>query len=75
MLASNGSLEQMKACGLKTVRQQMHLKKLISSTAAGIHGNSSSSSTSSATTNVDRKLSLTEIKKMKKEEKYIYLIK
>lgn len=68
MLANQGSLEQMQACGLKTVRQQMHLKKLASSAVSG--------DTSSSTTNVDDcKLSIAAMKQMKKEEKYIYLIK
>lgn len=50
----------------------MHLKKLASSAVSG----DSLNSTSSSTTNVDdHKLSITAKKQMKKEEKYIYLIK
>lgn len=78
MLASHGSIEQMKACGLKTVRQQMDLKKLISS-AVNYHDESSSFNSSSLSTtkfNVDdRKLSRKAMQEMTKEEKYIYLIK
>ena len=74
MLANHGSLEQMQACDLKTVRQQMDSRKRALSALS--LNSSINASTSSLTTNVDdRKLSMTAMKQMKKEEKYIYLIK
>jgi len=79
MLASHGSLEQMQACGLKAVKQQMHFRKLISSVFSSDSSSLNSSintSTRFSITNIDDcKLTLTAMKQMKKEEIYIYLIK
>ena len=67
MLVRCGSMEQMKACGLTSVKQQLKLKQLLSpqlkaevpTHAVSVHG----------------KLSMSAIKKLTPEERRLYLMK
>lgn len=43
MLANNGNMDQFQACGFKTVKAQMKLKKLLSTSQGTVDASSSSS--------------------------------
>lgn len=70
MLAKHGSMEQLQACGFKTVKEQLILKKLVSE-----EDETSVSKAGCTLSTNDHKLTISEMKQMKDEEKYMYLIK
>lgn len=79
-LANFGSMEQLKACGFATVKQQMRLRKLLLSVPASQSASSTSLPAHSACASAivhhhTGKLTLGEIKQMSVEEKHLYLIK
>ena len=59
MLANHGSLEQMQVYGLKTVKQQMHLRKVVSSAVGATSGSASLNSSSSVSSRLSNKRSST----------------
>ena len=69
MLAACGSVEQMKACGLRTVKQQLQLKRLLSTTEVPAHITTAKSASGHG------KLSMSTLKQLTPEEKRLYLIK
>ncbi len=89
MLLACGTMEQLCACGLKTIKDQMKLRKLFANLKSDCQGSpaglstptstlslSGSSSSSSPRGDVgDRKLSLKQLKALSPEEKQLYLIK
>ena len=74
MLAHSGSMEQLRLCGFKTIKQQLSLRKLISPSSLTT---STSSATAPVTLSSSKagKLSLASIKGMSSEDKHLYLIK
>ena len=62
-------MEQMIACGLRTVKQQLQFKKLLS------HVTEVSAKPEAKPISSHRKLSISAMKVLKPEEKRIYLIK
>jgi len=76
MPAVQGSIEQLRECGLLTIKQQMQLKKFVQSLdPTPTHDPSPSSTTSSHTQLQDRKLTKKELARLPLEEKQTYLIK
>ena len=84
-MSTSGSMDQFVACGLRTVKDQMKLRKLLldvnqgmnaASTSSGtlILSPSSSGSSTSDGSNCSRKLSIKEIKQLSPEDKRIYLM-
>ena len=69
MLANSGTVEQLKLCGFKTVKQQLHLRKLLLST------NLQSTTPGIPVSAKAGKLTLSAIKDMSPEDKHLYLIK
>ena len=73
MLSSCAIMEQLKACGLRTIKQQLLLRKFLSpvqnSTAAA---NSTPASGTVASTS---KLTISAMKAMSEEDRWLYLIK
>ena len=75
-LVAQGSVEQLRECGLLTIKQQMQLKKFIQSLdPTPTPGPSPSTTTSSHTQLQDRKLTKKELARLPLEEKQTYLIK
>ena len=68
MLSTSGTIEQLKACGFTTVKQQMMLKRLLSTTAPA-----SGSITPVASSRV-RKLKKKEINDLSPQDKSVYLM-
>lgn len=84
MLVNCGSIDQLKACGLQTIGNQMKLRKLFMSltpAAAASPVNVSSPSfvsdisTTTSTSTSSRKLKRTELKQLTPTQKHIYLMK
>ena len=76
MLASHGSVEQLRECGLLNMKQQMQLKKFVQSLdATSTPSSPSTTQTSSHIQLQDRKLSKKELARLPLEEKQTYLIK
>ena len=80
MFCTSGSMDQLYACGLKTVQQQMQMRKLLLNSSHAYAG-SSVSGTDSCVTTVpesppahDRKLKKKELQKLTPEDKRIYLM-
>lgn len=59
MLSTMGTVEQFKACGLNTVKDQMKLRKLVGKQASSVAATSSSSSASGSTPSSKGKLTKT----------------
>ena len=72
MLANSGSIEQLRLCGFKTVKQQLHLRKLLSNQSTVTTPTCSSTAAVSVKAG---KLSMSAIKDMSPEDKHLYLIK
>ena len=72
MLSSSGTQDQYKACGLRTVKDQMKLRKLLGPHNVSPHPQSSCSS--AGTTTTGGKLSLKEMKILSPEDKQVYLM-
>ena len=81
MMLTCASMEQLQACGLKTVKAQMHFRKVAgtfmwgSSPAPSVRSETSGSSTISSTPSRTQKLKMKEIKQLTPEEKRLYLMK
>ena len=77
MLCTLGTMEQYHACGLKTVKDQMRLRKLINDNTTTVTTQSSTSSNSSSqgsTPSNKRKLTKKELNELTPEDKRIYLM-
>ena len=79
-MKSHASFEQMKACGLKIVKDQMKFQTLLAemdepASQYRMSGGYISCSGSSSSSNGSPKLTIKEIKKLPAEEKRLYLIK
>jgi hypothetical protein len=85
MLLTCASMEQLQACGLKTVKAQMHFRKVAGTFVWGSSPGpstpsrgcsvTSNSSTISDAPNRTQKLRMKEIKQLSPEEKRLYLMK
>lgn len=73
MLGTSGSSEQLKRCGLKTLKEEMKLKRMI--LEMGTSSKPSQQIVSSCASTADRKLKSSEMKQLVPEEKRTYLIK
>ena len=71
MLSTCASVEQLRACGLRTIKQQMYLRKLISATNTQM--NTCKATTAAAC--ADNKPTMSAMKAMSEEERRLYLIK
>ena len=80
MLCTSGSMDQFHACGLKTVKHQMKMRKLLSNTHAWPSSSPSAGSSSGNVTVVpesppaSRKLTKQELVQLTPEEKRVYLM-
>ena len=75
MLPTSGSVDQFHACGLKTVKQQMKMKKLL--LPANVNPGSTSTCTSSVSDKspcCSGKLSKIELSGLSPEDKRVYLM-
>ena len=87
MLVNCASVEQMQLCGLKTIKDQMKLKKVFAVVCHGGNADSTfavpsscatptfNSSDTSGTSKGTKKLTLSEIKNLTPEEKRLYYMK
>ena len=76
MLANTGTVEQLKLCGFKTLKQQLLLRKLlVSSSSATPSSTPSAPAALSPGTSTGGKLTLSAMKTMSSEDKQLYLIK
>ena len=72
MLANSGSTEQMQRCGIKKIKDELKLKRLI----VGVKSNTMKAPTVQAgSSTVDRKLKVAELQLLSPEDKQTYLIK
>ena len=69
------SMEQLQACGLKTVKLQMRFRKLTSSAVDSTNSGSTVSGTVSSTPTRGRKLTQEGIKALTPEQKRLYLMR
>ena len=76
MLSTMGTVEQFKACGLNTVKDQMKLRKLVGKQALSAAATSSSSSASGSTPATASKGKLTKkhLAELTPEDKRVYLM-
>ena len=77
MLSTSGSVDQMRACGLKTVKQQMTLKKLLGSCcSSSVAISTSGGSTSSVPMSPQpaKKLTKKELAAPTPQDKSVYLM-
>ena len=72
MLSICASEAQLRACGLRTVKQQLHLRKLVSNMCT--HP-TPITSTTLASTSADSKLTMSAMRAMTPEERWLYLMK
>ena len=74
MLVTLGSVEQYKACGLTTIKDQMKLRKLIGSSVSSQSSTSASSSSAKVSTTPSRgKLTKKFLQDLTPEDKRVYL--
>ena len=73
MLSSCATMEQLKACGLRTVKQQLLLRKLLSPVQHSVAA--ASSTPASGTVAGTSKLTISAMKAMSEEDRRLYLIK
>lgn len=78
MLSTCGSIDQLVACGFKTVKQQMMLEKILASTCSSTAGSVGSSSGSTVSVAVSpqppRKLKKKELNDLSPQDKTVYLM-
>ena len=76
MPAVQGNIEQLRECGMLTIKQQLQLKKFVQSLDPTPTPDPSPSTTTSSHTQLqDRKLTKKELARLPLEEKQTYLIK
>ena len=73
MLSSCATMEQLKACGLRTVKQQLLLRKLLSPVQHSVAA--ASSTPAGGTVASNSKLTISAMKAMSEEDRRLYLIK
>eukprot|EP00731_Ephydatia_muelleri_P034160 Em0049g7a len=73
LLAKCGTIEQYKACGLRSIKQQMQLKRLLNTDKRELEG-SSSLEREMSSKKFDRKLKLLELRTISPEDRRIYLM-
>ncbi|KAL5510478.1 hypothetical protein EMCRGX_G006031 [Ephydatia muelleri] len=73
LLAKCGTIEQYKACGLRSIKQQMQLKRLLNTDKRELEG-SSSLEREMSSKKIDRKLKLLELRTISPEDRRIYLM-
>ncbi|KAL5503539.1 hypothetical protein EMCRGX_G010505 [Ephydatia muelleri] len=73
LLAKCGTIEQYKACGLRYIKQQMQLKRLLNTDKRELEG-SSSLEREMSSKKFDRKLKLLELRTISPEDRRIYLM-
>ena len=74
LLAKYGTIEQYKACGLRTVKQQMQLRRLHHTDEREGTSSLESSESEMSTRQVDRKFTLKELETLSPEDRRIYLM-
>ena len=78
MLSTTGSIDQLRACGLKKVKQQMTLKKLLGSCCSSsvVISSSGGSTTSSVSMSPQpaKKLTKKELDALSPQDKSVYLM-
>jgi len=74
LLSSSGSVDQLKACGFKTIKEQLKLKKLLSEESEQLYMARHTIDTKSKTTSCS-KLTLSEMRCMSADDKRLYLSK
>ncbi|KAL5515074.1 hypothetical protein EMCRGX_G000192 [Ephydatia muelleri] len=73
LLAKCGTIEQYKACGLRSIKQQMQLKRLLNTDKRELEG-SSSLEREMSSKKFDRKLKLLELRTISPEDRRTYLM-